>query len=497
MKNAILKVVALTVTFLFFSASSGIAQENFKLDSITTDNLDIEFSDELSQKGIFDWLRPKPMGAKEWTIMVFVNGKNNLEIAGLLNVNQMEAVGSDENMNIVVEIGRMKGQEGDVDLDGNWIGSRRLYIKKDKDEEKITSPIIMKTKSVDMGDYKRIADFVKWSKANYPAKKYMLVIWNHGTGWFDPKQEKEGADKGISFDDETGNYVRTVEIGKIFKEAGKVDILAFDACLMQMAEVAYEAKDYADIIVGAEETVPGYGYPYHVFLSALKDAPAMSAEDFSAAIVKSFQTFYTIVKKSAVLSAIRASKLENFANHLATFADSVKKVNDIGAIGIARKEVLRYDIIGAKSDPSKTISFFGDISHFADLISTNITKRGVDADELKAKADELKRFISNDLVIHNATVGNDRLGSPLSDSKGISVYLPPAETRIQQDKLEGIFENKYQDFAFAKASKWHEFVTFLYNVKAERCIDPGEGASMDALADYAACKTDEALGLKN
>ena len=473
MKGMILTVVMLAATFLFFSVSTGMAVENFNLNSITADDLNIVRSDDLNRSGLFNWFKPKPESkpelkssiTKEWTIMVFINGKNNLEIAGLFNVNQMETVGSDDNMSIVVEIGRMKGQAGDTDIDGDWTGSRRLYITKDKDREKVTSPIIMETENVDMGDYKRAADFVKWSKVHYPAKKYMLVIWNHGAGWFDPVLKKKVSNKGISYDDETGNYIRTVEIGKILKEAGKVDILAFDACLMQMAEVAYEVKDYAEIIIGAETTIPAYGYPYHRFLKALKEMPDASAEDFSVSIVESFEWFYTLIKESAVLSAIRASKLEDLAEHLAGFADSVQKVNDIKAITIARREVLRYDVVGEVSDPQKVLSFFGDISHFADLISVYMTKKGAEAEKLKNKIGALNRFISNELVVHNVTVGRDRIGWPLSESKGISVYLPPA-AKISQDKLENTFENKYQDFAFTKASKWHEFIVFLNSVES-------------------------------
>ncbi len=499
MKRVILKITMIAATFLFFSGANGMALENFNLNSITAN--DINFSDDLNRSGLFNWFKPKPnsqsesVAAKEWTVMVFINGKNNLEIAGLLNVNQMETVGSDKNINIVVEFGRMKGQDGDIDLDGDWTGSRRLYIKKDNDEEKITSPIIMETENVDMGDYKRAADFVKWSKVHYPAKKYMLVLWNHGTGWLDVAQGNRTRNKGISYDDETGNYVRTIEIGKILKEAGKVDILAFDACLMQMAEVAYEVKDYADIIVGAEETVPGYGYPYDMFLGALKRMPYASAEDFSGLIVESFESFYTIVGRSAVLSAIRASKLEEFAHHLAGFAQAVQKVNDIEAIEVAKKRVLRYDILGAGYDPDKTISFFGDISHFADLMLVNMTKEGIEARSLKARIKILKRFISKQLVIHNVTVGNDSAGTPLLNSRGISVYLPPVETRISQDKLESIFENRYQDFAFAKASKWHDFVTFLYNIKSgkEKCKDPGPEASWDEIMEYSVCKAGEVI----
>lgn len=515
------KILIAIVAIFTFSAINSNAQD-FNADfensihSIDMSGLSsIDIPEPIAKSGdIGDKSKKK---VKNWTIMTFINGKNNLEIAGLFNVNQMEAIGSDKNMNIVVELGRMKGQVGDVDIDGDWTGSRRLYIMKDNDTEKVTSPVMMETKNVDMGDYKRIVDFVKWSKKNYPAKKYMLIIWNHGTGWFDPAQEKV-ADKGISYDDETGNYVRTIEIGKILKEAGKVDILNFDACLMQMVEVAYEVKDYTEIVIGAEETVPGYGQPYDMFLGALKKMPDASPENFAAVLVESFKSFYTAIGQSAGLSAIRTSKLEGLVKHMSAFADSVKKVNDTEAIAIAKKSVLRYDAVGAASDPDKTISFFGDISHFANLLSANITKKGADADKLADRSNDLIKFISNDLVIHNVTVGNDRTGAPLSDSQGISVYLPPVEIRITQDMLEAIFEHKYQDFAFAKASGWHDFVTFLYNVKApSKCVYPTEEVAKcgdepsesvpfdermdytlcvaDAILDYAACQADEKTGL--
>ncbi len=443
----------------------------------------------------------KKLPRKKWTIMVFINGKNDLEIAGLFNVNQMEAVGSDENINIVVELGRMKGQQGDTELDGNWTGSRRLFIKKDDDGEKITSPIVMETQNVDMGDYKRVADFVKWSKENFPAKRYMLVLWDHGTGWLDPQMEKmPEVGKGISFDSETGNYIRTRQIAEILKEAGKVDILAFDACLMQMIEVAYESRDYADVIIGSEEVEPAYGYPYDIFLKVLEKYPTLNATEFSKVIVMAHKKFYRdLVKKASMLSAVKAKNLKKFAKLSGEFASLVMKVNDTEAVQNARKEVIRYDILGPKSDPNKTITFFGDLIHFAKLVSSNLTKTGSHASALKDKVRELAEFGRDKLFTDYYGTGNERTGKALSISGGISVYLPPVETKISQEKLEGIFEGKYEDFAFSKASGWHDFATYIYNIKPEpqetaeksKCVDPGKDATFQEKLKYRLCKNRE------
>ena len=400
-----------------------------------------------------------PKAPKEWTVMVFLNAKNNLEMAGLYNVNDMEKVGSNKDLNIVVELGRMNGQaQGDTNVDGDWTGARRYLIAKDTNDSAIKSPVLMSAPTVDLGDYKRAVDFVKWAKTNFPAKHYMFIIWNHGSGFMDPKSSQ----KGISFDDETGNYIRTPQIGQILKEAGRVDVLAFDACLMQMPEIAFEVKDSADVVVGSEETVPGLGYPYSMFLGALARHPGMNAEDVGSITVEAFKMFYDKLQKGAQLSAIRTSKLDGLASRLSDFAKAAQAVADTETLKAAMTGVIRYDAIGAGSDPKMTISFYGDMAQFAQMVSSNLKATGSKADELKARSSELQQFIDKELVINNKASLKNRMGRELTESRGISVYLPPVEARVAQAKLEGIFENPYSDFAFDKATGWHDFVTFLY-----------------------------------
>ncbi len=402
------------------------------------------------------------MSPKEWTVMVFINGKNNLEMSGLYNVNDMEKVGSTKDLNIVVELGRMNGQEdGDTDIDGDWTGARRYRIEKDTDTSVINSPVLMSEAKVDQGDYKRVVDFVKWAKSEFPAKRYMLIIWNHGSGFLDPKT----AQKGISFDDETGNYIRTPQLGLILKEAGKVDVLAFDACLMQMPEVAFEVKDNAEVVVGSEETVPGLGYPYSLFLGAMVKQPGMNAETAGAVTVEAFKMFYDTIKKGAQLSAIRTSKLDGLAVRISGLSKLAMEIGDTDALKAARDGVIRYDAVGAESDPQMKISFYGDLSQFAQLMSANLKKDHAKIAELKAESADLQEFIDKELVIDNKASMQNRVGRELSESKGISIYLPPVETRIAQARLEGLFEAKYTDLAFDKASGWYDFVTFLYGMK--------------------------------
>lgn len=402
---------------------------------------------------------------RELTIMVFLNGKNDLEQAGLINVNDMERIGSTNKVNIIVEFGRMNGQAGDTQEDGNWTGVRRYYIKKDTDTAKITSPIVYSKSGpnrYDMGDFKKVIEFVKWTKQKFPAKRYMLILWDHGTGWLDPPKREESRRKGISFDDETGNYITTEEIGNIVKSVGGVDILAFDACLMQMAEVLAEVKDYTKVVIGSEEVVPAYGYPYALFLDPIVKNPNMSNEDIGKTVVKAFEMFYSYVKIPASLSAVRSNKIKGLFIKMKDFAKAAMDANEKEALKKARKEVIRFDIVGEQTDPYKTISFFGDIYDFARILNENIKNTDEKSNTLKTKSQELMNYITQELVITIASYGNERTGKPLLLSKGVSAYFPPSLTSITYEKIDNILKSPYSNFRFAKETEWDKFVKFLY-----------------------------------
>jgi len=396
---------------------------------------------------------------KDITIMVFINGKNDLSDAAVINLNDMERIGSTDRVNIIAETGRRY-----INLDGKWEqGVRRFYIQKDDDPNQIKSKIVFKSNSYDMGDYKRTIEFVKWTKKKYPAKRYILILWNHGTGWLDPKkQNNKNSNKGISFDDETGNYINTQEIGKILKEVGGVDILAFDACLMQMAEVLTEVKDYTKIVIGSQETIPGYGYPYALFLNPIVKNPEMNNEDIAKIIVEAYKIFYEYIGQSVTLSAIRADKIDQLNKLLYDFAKSAMDGDENDALKKARQQVIRFDILGAKDDYDKKLSFFADIYDFADIVSKNISKDDEKSVILRTKADSLKKFIVDELVIAKTSVGSDRTGKSFDLAYGVSVFIPPVNLAFNQQAIDSILRAPYSDFKFAKETGWSNFTKFLY-----------------------------------
>ena len=419
--------------------------------------------------------------AKDWTIMVFMNGKSNIEPFALNDMNRFETVGSGEKVNIVTELGRSKGLDNDTAADGDWSGVRRYLVVKDADKEHIASPALMDLGNVDMGDYKEVVSFVKWAKAAYPAKRYMLVIWDHGWGWIDPKKPGENLvdgkesdpsrsrdNKSISHDFVSGNYIKTVEMGKIFRETGRVDLYASMACFMQMAEVAYELKDGADIIVGSEEVIQLPSLNFEDFFALMLGKPDSTASQAGVYLVDTFKEMYSRpeysdmlekTKYGVQLSAIRADKLPVFAQKTANWARLAMQVNDTAAYRKAKTGVLRFEVGDETTDPDKQISFYGDLSHFVELVNGALDGTLPGADKLKAAGEDLRKYIAAELTVKNAYLGKDRTGKEYSNTHGIAIDIPGKPGSLIE------YYPTYSRLAFEKATGWQAFMKYLEKIE--------------------------------
>jgi hypothetical protein len=405
-------------------------------------------------------------GLKEWTIMVFMNGNSNIEPYALADINRFETAGSGEKVNIIAELGRPRGLDNDTAADGDWSGSRRYYIVKDGDKEHISSPVLMDLGKTDMGDYREVVSFMKWAKAAYPAKRYMLIIWDHGWGWIDPKKPAGGS-KSISHDFTTGSYIKTTDLGKIFAEGGRVDLYASMACFMQMAEVAYELKDAADVIVGSEEVVQLPSFNFEDFFAYMLRRPETSAELAGANMAETFRELYSRPENAEMLeknkygvqlSAIRSAPLPALALKVRNWSGLAMRVNDAAACGKAKAGVLRFEVGDETTDPDKQISFYGDLSRFIELVNTNLDMTLSGAVELKAAGEDLRKFIESELTIKNVFLGKDRTGKDYSGARGLAIDIPGKPGSLID------YYPSYSELAFEKAAGWHRFMDYLEKI---------------------------------
>jgi len=350
---------------------------------------------------------------KDWTFLVFLNADNNLDSFGVKDVNEMEKIGSNDQMNIVVLLDREGGT------------AKKLYVTKDNDENNVTSKVIEELGVYDMGNYKNLVDFVAWGVKNYPAKHYVVDIWNHGAGW---QRNRATALKGISYDDQSGNHITTPQLGEamasIYQLLGKkLEILAMDACLMQMAEVTYEIKDYVEYCVASEETEPGDGYTYDMFLGPLASNTAMGARDFAKVMVQAYKEHYQSINEAGTQSAVDLAQFDTFTKKFDVLCAKLADLTSDKAFVTAIKKQIR----------PKTQAFYYrtniDLGHFLSLVQANVKNEEVQT--LVAETLALYAAGQNPLVLENGITG-----STMKNATGLAIYFPNSVPGADYGKIQ-------------------------------------------------------------
>ena len=363
----------------------------------------------ISLTGCF--LFPPRDNIAEWTVMVYLDADNNLESAGIDDINEMEIAGSTTEVNIVVQLDRIPysvltaNHQGFADdtSNGNWTNTRRYYITQDFDPVQINSQLKSDLGELNMGDPQTLIDFTDWATINYPAKKYLLVIWNHGGGF-----RSLNLSKDIAWDDTSGGDRITMSelesaLSAISTQMGKnIDIVGMDACFMAMAEVAYQIKDYANILVTSEESTPFDGWPYDTILGELAGNPLTSSRQLAADIVDKY--IFSYAYGNVTQSAIELSYMDTLTSQLSNLALAI--MND--SLNSKSKYILASESSQYYGNPD-----FIDLYDFCNQLF-------VYSNSLQVK----NIALSIQQTLNDAVIKSGYRGGSLSGSKGLSIYFP-------------------------------------------------------------------------
>ncbi len=216
------------------------------------------------------------------TILVYIVGSNLESESGCatLDIDEMMNAKFGNDINLIVETGgSVKWYASEVDgkvIDSKYV--QRYRVKSGSKE------LIENVKLADMGTPSTLTEFLKWGVSNYPAERYVAILWDHGGGTIG----SYGSDSIYS----TATYssgIDVYELRKAFADSGcHFDIIGFDACLMATFENAYALSDCADYLLASEETEWGYGWYYTDWLNKLGTTPSMSTVDLGKNIVDSY-----------------------------------------------------------------------------------------------------------------------------------------------------------------------------------------------------------------
>lgn len=390
----------------------------------------------------------------EWTVIVYADADDEiLEGDVWFDVNEMELVGSNPQMNIVVQLDRAQGA---FNGDGDWTDTRRYLISQDNDVNTITSPVVESIGEADMGNPQTLVDFVSWAIQKYPAKKYILIMSDHGAGWAN----------GFS-DLSSGNTLSLPEITNSIAQVQqamngqKFEIIGFDACLMGMIEVYGSLYPYSNYMIASEEVIPATGWSYTAWLQRLAQNPTVGGREASEYIVSTYiveDTALTMTRPAAeisqieadtTLSAIDSARVPELINAMNQFISTLANV-DQEWVAQGRQYTRSYYSVFDESLPSPFI----DLINFAEIMATT-------NDPAIVQANEQLRIAAGNAII------SEKHGSGMAGSYGISIHFPISDIyQFTEFSNDAPLRYGIDAASFLEQSSWDEFLAYHYTGQA-------------------------------
>src|SRR5690606_1160790 len=162
--------------------------------------------------------------------------------------------------------------------------TRRFLVQRDADRGRIGSTELADLGELNMGDPQTLADFIVWGVQEFPAQRYALVIWDHGSAW-----------AGVAFDETNGgDGLNMLELSAALRTAqvqtgvDRLDLIGFDACLMSQLDVFLAVAPYGRVAAASAELEPDQGWAWDQWLARLQADPSQDATRLAQTIVETY-----------------------------------------------------------------------------------------------------------------------------------------------------------------------------------------------------------------
>jgi hypothetical protein len=335
--------------------------------------------------------------------------------------------------------------------------------------------------NANMGDPHTITDFVGFCQEGWPAKKYMLFLWGHGTGvgmfnyelkeaqsnikhlkkfsdavinqrppkfddvWEDTIMEeqiihtkekhptnlyyfnvskhgevKQYLPNKIRLDSLTSKEIR--ESLRINFGRGKIDIVTILGCAMQMVEFGYEIRKYCNYYVASEELMFWEGYNYKKTFTRLFRNPTMGARELAMFLITDATKKPTYTKKEKREIAISCVDL-NQSGQLARQIDGISKA--ILKSWPTIKDFVAEARLRCYHFGEKSYDSYIDAAWFFKSLAAQL-KRQPGHRHIYNRAFKLVKFLTEDYILAKYIGTDRRIGkNPQTiGGHGVSIYMP-------------------------------------------------------------------------
>ena len=220
---------------------------------------------------------PERAKLPDWTVMAYMSGDNSLSAEVGADLNEMKAgmTAATNRMGLIALADR--GGDGDTSL-------YHLQYTGNSSEMVVVngSGVIPTDGEADMSSPSTLSAFINWSTRNYPAQRYMLVLWGHGGDLF----TGIGPDKGRWLD------LKDIRDGLRWPGV-HMNVVGFDACYMGSLEIYDSLAPYTDTIVSSQVEEQENGWNYTAVVEKITAEPQINEEMLALFLVDCYADSYS------------------------------------------------------------------------------------------------------------------------------------------------------------------------------------------------------------
>ena len=430
---------------------------------------------------------PKTQEPKDWTVLMYIAGDNDLEPYAARMMQQIEdKCGSTDKINVVAQLGRMDQkslkklyagqgrQYKPTNIDGDWSGIRRYYVTKQDDrseaqESKILSKNLGTTEDKQMSDATTLADFLVYGMKNYPSKHTMVVLADHGGGFLGAfTSDASASGHGIMKPDQIASAFKIAETAT----GKKPEVVDMVACLMATSEVAYEMKDRAKYLLASEEIGTTASFDYGPLVADIDAASQKGKAMAPKTLIKNIVHHYDDKPEAfKTKSAVDLTKMDAVKDSVKGLVDALRNTKtDASVIAGAIKDSQNFGITQNAIYP-----FYDQIHDLQGLAANLVESKDITDRKLKTAAKAVVASVDSAVVENLAhtykryeTKGQGmtmdgkekftdmRVYEGQYEAHGLSIFAPLGAQQIKSPKVA-----EYRGLDFSQETGWGDYMVEL------------------------------------
>lgn len=270
---------------------------------------------------------------REWTVLVYSNQFDS-DLFAFHDLKAAEANLDPERASVLYRMRRVdasrvadsfKRHHWVTWADANWSGVRTFQVQASRAPYYLSgSPVLSEGPDAELDDTRHLSEFIRWGVREFPARRYCLSLWNHGSHVKGPSLVE-----GCTLPGSVDRFGRDLRDGwRAAAGSGrKLDLLILNGCNLASTELLYELSEVAQFAFATQtrNNVPGDAFLYEMLSRpqqmTTRETLLAYFEDF---VSRSSQAYARNgIDTALAASAIDLERLRNLAGSMGDLASAL------------------------------------------------------------------------------------------------------------------------------------------------------------------------------